>query len=180
MAKCPVCKNENTPESISCGRCGCRLANPTGLGQESDFPTLAFNMHRGSTTKQNFAYAGGSQAQAQAQALPQKEKPNFKAILGTAGLLLLLFAVGFGIANSAVSLTLKDRQNSQVGSNSNKTTGTQPVKEPDPDQDIVQKQDIVQEASSPAESKVLKQPASDEGNETAKNPAKKKGHVKKR
>ena len=179
MAKCPVCKNENTPESISCGRCGCRLANPTGLGQEFDFPTLAFNMPRGSTTKPNFAYAGGSQAQA--QALPQKEKPNFKAILGTAGLLLLLFAVGFGIANSAVSLTLKDRQNSQaVTSNINKTTGTQPVKETVPEQDIVQKQNIVQEASSPAESKVLKQPASDEGNETAKNPAKKKGHVKKR
>lgn len=176
MAKCPACKNENTPKSIYCGRCGCRLGNPTCLDQDSDFPTLAFNMHRGSTAKQNSANAGGSQA----QALPQKEKPNFKSILGTAGLLLLLFAVGFGIANSALSLTLGDRQNSQAAaSSSNKTTGTQPVKEPVPEQDIVQKQDIVQEASSPAESKVSKQFESDEGNQTAKNSGKKKGHVKK-
>ena len=169
MAKCSFCSNENANENIYCGRCGRWLGQSSKLELETDFPTIAFDMSQGTTTKKPPAHAGG-----QHRILPKNKKPNFKSFLITVGL-LLLYAVGFGIANSALLLTLGARQYNHttagVGQN---TMDNQPI------QETVREGPAVTEAVTPVDSEIANKAGDKEVGQTEALPKGKRGKLRKK
>lgn len=140
-----------------------------------DYDNIADNIYCGQCGYRLGTGAGSSLN----QALYKIKTANLKSVIGTAGLLLLLFAAGFGIANSALFLAMGGRQDNRAALED--TTGAQPVKKIAPEQNGVQEsfnQEDQEEIQT--ENQTESQEASQEENKTEDNSGKKKGQFKKK
>lgn len=144
-----------------------------------DYDNIADNIYCGQCGYRLGAGAGSSLN----RALYKIKTANVKSVIGTAGLLLLLFAAGFGIANSVLFLAMGTRQASRAAVGD--TTGAQTVKEIAPEQNGVQEsfnqkdQEEIQ-TENQTESQEASQEENNEENKAEDNSGKKKGQLKKR